>query len=186
MDEKEIIDLYWARSELAIVETDKKYGPFCHRIAFNILFDREDSEECVNDTYFSTWNAIPPKRPEKFSAFLGKLTRNLAITRCRKKNAQKRGRGELPLALEELGSCVPDKKTTEEIYDSKLLVSALNRFLADLPGETRRIFLQRYWALSSVKEIASLYDISESKVKMSLLRTRTKLRSFLEQEGIMV
>lgn len=184
MEEKEIIDLYWARSEQAIRETDKKYGKFCHSIAYNILSDHEDSKECVNDTYLHTWNAIPPRRPNKLSAFLGRITRNLALNRYERDTAQKRGGGQTVLALEELAECVPDPNTVERQVEDRALAELFNRFLADLPEESRKIFLRRYWQLCPVREIASFYGISESKVKMSLMRTRGKLKHFLEQEGI--
>ena len=184
MDEKEIMELYWARSERAIDETARKYGRFCHSIAFNILANREDSEECVNDTWLHTWNAIPPRKPNKLAAFLGKITRNLALKKYEKYTAAKRGGGQVPLALEELAECIPDPDSMERRMDDRMLADVLNVFLSGLSPETRRIFLRRYWNLSSVKEIAMEYGISESKVKMSLMRTRGKLRSFLEQEGI--
>lgn len=184
MDDKQIIELYWARSESAIAETDRRYGKFCHRIAYNILINREDSEECVNDTYVKTWSAIPPKRPAKLGAFLGKITRNLALSRYEKIHAGKRGSGEVPIALDELAECIPDPKSVEQMIENRLLVEKLNLFLSSLQEDTRRIFMYRYWELCSIKEIASVYGISESKVKMSLFRTRGKLRAFFEQEGI--
>lgn len=184
MDEKQIIDLYWARSERAIDETARKYGKFCHCIAYNILAKHQDSEECVNDTYLNAWNAIPPKRPNKLSAFLGKITRNLALKTYERYTAEKRGGGQVVLALEELAECIPDPNTVERMVDNRILADKLNVFLSQLPGEARRIFLRRYWNLNTVREIAEVYGISESKVKMSLMRTRGKLRSFLEQEGI--
>lgn len=184
MEEKEIIELYWLRSERAIEETARKYGRFCHSIAYNILSNQEDSEECVNDTYLHAWNAIPPRRPNKFSAFLGKITRNLALKRYEKYTAAKRGGGQVPLALEELTECIPAPDSMERRMDDRMLAETLNRFLAGLSPETRRIFLDRYWKLDSINEIAMELGIGESKVKMSLMRTRGKLRSFLEQEGI--
>lgn len=184
MDEKQIIDLYWARSERAIDETARKYGKFCHSIAYNILASHQDSEECVNDTYLQTWNAIPPRRPNKLSAFLGKITRNLALKKYEMVTARKRGGGQVVLALEELAECIPDPDTVERRVDNRMLADKLNVFLSRLSAENRKIFLRRYWNLSSVKEIAASYGISESKVKMSLMRTRGKLKSFLEQEGI--
>lgn len=186
MDEDQIINLYWSRQEEAIAETDKKYGAFCRQIAFHILYDREDSEECVNDTYFNAWNTIPPKRPEKLSTFLGKITRNLALSRYRRDHARKRGGGEVPLALEKLESCIPGGKNPEEIIVGKQLTQMLNRFLKELDRENRIIFLQRYWMLRPVKEIACLYGMSESKVKMSLLRTRNKLRTYLIREEMIL
>ena len=184
MDEKQIIELYWNRSESAIAETEKKYGRFCYGIAFNILESHPDSEECVNDTYLQAWNAIPPHRPGRLSAFLGRITRNLALKRYERSTAAKRGGGQVPLALEELAECIPDPRTVERQVDDKMLALAFNDFLAGLPEESRKIFLMRYWKLEPVKEIARACGIGESKVKMSLMRTRGKLKRFLEQEGI--
>ena len=184
MEDKQIIDLYWARSESAIAETDRKYGKLCRRIAFNILNNFQDSEECVSDTYLKTWSVIPPKRPVKLSAFLGKITRNLAINRYEKAAAEKRGGGEVPVALDELAECIPDPNSVERAVDNRILTDKLNVFLEGLPAEARKIFLRRYWEVCSIQEIAEIYGISESKVKVSLFRTRGKLRSFLEQEGI--
>lgn len=184
MDDKQIIDLYWARSECAIVETDKKYGKLCHHIALNILSDPQDSEECVSDTYLKAWSIIPPKRPVKLSSFLGKITRNLALNRYEKDTAQKRGGGQVPVALDELAECIPDPNSVERMVDERILVDKLNIFLEGLPVEARKIFMRRYWEVCSIQEIAEIYGISESKVKVSLFRTRGKLKSFLEQEGI--
>lgn len=186
MDEKEIIELYWCRSELAIRETDRKYGKYCNTIAFNILGNQQDSEECVNDTYWKVWNAIPPKRPAKFSAFLGKITRNLALNRYQKLTADKRGGGQVWIALDELAECIPDPNHVERIVEDKLLTDMINRFLSTLPKETRQIFLRRYWGLFSVDQIAADFGTSASKCKMALLRTRRKLKSFLEKEGISI
>lgn len=184
MDDKHIIDLFWSRSETAIEETDRKYGKLCHRIAFNILANIQDSEECVSDTYQKAWYSIPPKRPAKLSAFLCSITRNLALNRYEKNTAEKRGGGEVPLALEELAECIPDPNSVEQIVDSRILADKLNLFLESLPVESRQIFMRRYWEMCSVREIAKIYSISESKVKVSLFRTREKLRFFLEQEEI--
>ena len=184
MDDKQLIDLYWARSESAIAETDKKYGKLCHRIAYNILTNLQDSEECVSDTYLKAWNAIPPKRPAKLSAFLGKITRNFALNRYEKYTAEKRGGGEVPIALDELAECIPDPHSVEQMVDNRILVDKLNVFLGTLPAEARRIFMRRYWEVCSIPEIAEIYGISESKVKVSLFRTRGKLKTFLEKEGI--
>ncbi|MBR4289483.1 MAG: RNA polymerase sigma factor [Oscillospiraceae bacterium] len=184
MDDKQIIDLYWVRSERAIAETDRKYGKFCHRIAFHILANPQDSEECVSDTFLKAWSAIPPKRPVKLSTFLGKITRNLALNRYEKHTAQKRGGGEVPVALDELAECIPDPNSVERMVDNRILADKLNIFLESLPAEARKIFMRRYWEVCSVQEIAEIYGISESKVKVSLFRTRGKLRAFLEQEGI--
>ena len=184
MEEKQIIDLYFSRSEQAITETDKKYGSYCRQVAYNILCSHPDSEECVNDTYLKTWNVIPPKRPSPLKIFLGKITRNLALDRWDWNHAAKRGGGEVAASLEELGECIPAPQDTEQIVQNKELVRALDTFLEGLPAETRKVFLRRYWNLSPVKEIASFYGLSESKVKMLLMRTRNALKAYLEQEGI--
>ena len=184
MDDQQIIAMYRERDEHAIEETAAKYGRLCLTVATNLLASTEDANECVNDTWLHTWNAIPPRRPNKLAAFLGKITRNLALNRYEKTSALKRGGGQVPLALDELAECIPDPNTVERQLDDKLLADLLNVFLSGLTPETRKIFLRRYWNLSSVKEIALEYGISESKVKMSLMRTRGKLRSFLEKEGI--
>jgi RNA polymerase sigma-70 factor (ECF subfamily) len=186
MEDNEIIELYRTRSEKAIEETAKKYGNYCFSIAFRILHDKEDSEECVNDTWMSAWNAIPDQRPAKLSAFLGRITRNHALKKVEKYTARKRGAGEVPLALEELGDCVPTDDPAEQIVEDVVLTETLNRFLTSLTLEQRRIFLRRYWYLSSMQEIASDLKISESKVKMSLLRSRKELRQMLEKEGIVL
>lgn len=184
MDDQQLIDLFWARSPDAIGETAKKYGNYCYRIAYHVLANAEDSEECVNDTYFKVWESVPPTRPTRFSAFIGKIARHLAINRYEYLTAEKRGGSRIPLALEELADCIPDHNTPARIVEEKELGKTINRFLGSLTTETRRIFLQRYWSLMSVKDIAEMYGISESKVKMSLMRTRQKLKVFLEKEGI--
>lgn len=184
MDDKQIIELFWARSENAITETSKKYGKLCYRIAYNILSNAQDSEECVSDTYWKAWNLIPPKRPAKMAAFLAKITRNLALNRYEKDTAKKRGGGEVPIALDELSECIPDPNTVEFWVDNRILVDKLNIFLEGLPSEARKIFMRRYWEVCSIQQIAEIYGIRKSKVKVSLFRTREKLKSFLEQEGI--
>ena len=184
MDDRQIIELYWARSERAIAETDLKYGKMCCRIARNILKNSEDTEECVNDTYLKVWSVIPPKRPVNLPAFLGKITRNLALNKYERRTAEKRGGGEVSVALDELAECIPDPNSVERLVDNRFLSDKLNLFLEQLPAQTRKIFLRRYWELCSIHEIAEIYGISESKVKVSLFRTRGKLRAFLEREGI--
>ena len=185
MDDSGIVDLYFRRSERAIQETDAKYGGYCYQIANNILSNREDSKECVSDTYLAAWHAIPPKRPAMLSAFLGKIARHLAIDRWRSRDAKKRGGSEVCLALEELEGCVADPRTTEGIFDSRELSRAVNRFLAGLPDTERSVFLCRYWYLDSVKEIAAFFGFSESKVASMLLRLRKRLRTQLEKEGLL-
>ena len=184
MDDKQIIELYNERSEDAIARTSEKYGSFCYYIAEHILHDREDSEECVNDTYLKVWETIPPQAPAKLSAYLGKITRNLALSRFRYNNRKKRGEGANAEVLEELAECIAASGNTEDAVEEKLLVDALNRFLRELPEERRKMFLQRYWYMNSIKEIAADLSVSESKVKMTLLRVRGELKQRLESEGI--
>lgn len=186
MDDNKIIDLYWNRSESAIAETDKRYGRYCYTIAFNILHNKEDAEECVNDTYFKVWGVIPTLRPLKFSAFIGRITRNLSLNKYEYYNAKKRGRGETQVIFEELQGCIVSAESVEDAIEEKLLTEKLNCFLEGLSAEKRNIFMRRYWYLSGVKEIASDYQMSESKVKMVLLRTRKALKEYLEQEGIVL
>lgn len=185
MSDREIIALYFARSEEAIRETAKRYGRYCFSIARNILSNREDREECVNDTYLSAWNAIPPHRPERLETFLGKITRNLALKRWESAHAQKRGGGQIPLALDELRDCLPDRENElDRAMDEDTISSLLNTFLAALPEAARRIFLMRYWYLYPIKAIATEMQASESKIKMTLMRTRNELKIFLEKEGV--
>lgn len=184
MEDQQIIALYWQRSEEAIVQTDRKYGPYCHTIAFNILQNHSDSDECVNDTYLKLWSIIPPRKPTLFSALLAKITRNLALDRRKYNRAEKRGGGQTELALEELSQCVPGGKNEEELLENRLLTELLNRFLESLPRQARQVFLLRYWYLCSVRQIADSLALTESGVKMSLLRSRRQLKSLLEKEGV--
>lgn len=186
MEDKQIIELYWNRFESAIEETSRKYGRFCFSIANNILRNKEDSEECVNDSYLRVWNAVPPERPKSLKAFLGKITRNVALHTWEKRQAKKRGQDTVTLALEELQECVPSITNMEMLIEQILLVEVLNQFLGALEPEKRRIFMARYFYFYSIKEIASLYNISESKVKMTLLRSREILKKMLEKEGIVL
>ena len=168
MNDHEIIGLYWSLSESAIAATAEKYGNYCHAIAYNILHSSDDAEECANDTYLSAWNTIPPQRPNRLSIYLGKITRNLALNRYKRCTAQKRGHGQVALALIE---------ETE-------LAAAIDRFLYAKPRRNRNIFVRRYWHLHAIRDIADAYGMSESKVASLLFRMRNELRIFLEKEGI--
>lgn len=185
MEDSEIVELYWQRAERAVNETILKYARYLKSIAFHILYNDSDSEECVNDTYTHAWNAMPPHKPQKLGPFLGKITRNLALNMYEKMTAEKRGAGEMPVALDELSEVIGKESVQQEV-DASFLTDAINTFLGGLNEETRKIFVRRYWYMSSVKEIAAEYGISESKTKMTLLRTREKLRDYLEQEGFAV
>ena len=183
MDDAKIIALYFDRNEIAINVTAEKYGRYCYRVANNILADRSDSEECVNDTYMNAWNSMPPKRPTKLAAFLGKITRNLAIDRYKRLNSEKRGRGQIPLVLDEMKYCLEYDTSLEALTDSMVIAEVLNRYLSEKDVEKRRMFLQRYYYFSSIKDIAHDSGCSESKVKMTLMRMREELRALMIKEG---
>lgn len=179
-----ILDLYWAREERALTETAQKYGGMCHSIAYNILQDWQDTEECVNDTWLRAWNAMPPQRPTVLSAFLSRITRNLSLDRYKLARAGKRGGGQTTLALEELGECVPAANSVEQTIQLQELTAALDRFLRELPEKECCLFLRRYWYVDSTREIARRYDMAEGSVKSVLFRIRRKLKAYLEREGI--
>lgn len=185
MEDHQIIELYFDRSESALSETQTKYGRYCHTIAYHILGSDEDAEECVNDTLNRAWNAIPPQRPSCLRIFLSKITRNLALDRFKAAHAEKRGCGRTAQVLDELTDCLPDPSSgRDSIADDLALRDVLNRFLKALPEEPMKLFLRRYWWMDSIAEIAAVYGMSESKVKSMLSRTRSKLKNFLESEGI--
>lgn len=184
MDDGSIVELYFARSEQAIKETDMKYGGYCYSIAYNILTNQEDCEESVNDTYLSAWNSIPPRNPNPLAPFLGKIVRHISIDRWRKNGALKRGGGEMPLALEELEGCVASGENLEERYEQKELICQVSKFVASLSDTERRVFVCRYWYLDSTAEIAKRFGYSENKVSSMLHRTRGKLEKHLMGEGI--
>ena len=183
MLDEQIVALYWSRSEQAIAETGEKYGGYLNRIAYGILRSTLDAQECVNDTYHSAWNAMPPSKPNRLSAFLGKITRRLSIDRLRHDTAEKRGGGELPLALDELSGCVSGVDTAESEVLRQELLSLLDAFLSSLSDTERRVFLRRYWYLDSIAEIAERFGFSQSKTASMLHRTRGKLREVLRKEG---
>lgn len=184
MKDHEIIDLYWSRNEAAITATADTYGSYCYCIAYNILCNHEDSEECVNDTWLNAWKSIPPHRPSRLSTYLGKITRNLSLNRYKLLTAKKRGMGQVELALSELEGCVPSQTDMEQITDEMVLVNAIETFLRAQPRSERNIFIGRYWYLYSIRDLSGAYCMSESKVTSLLHRMRTKLKSHLEKEGI--
>lgn len=184
MEDSRIVDLYWQRSGDAIAETEAKYGKYCHAIAFRILADEGEAEECVNDTWLGAWNAMPVHRPEKLKFFLGKIARSLACNRYRAGRTAKRGGGEMPMVLEELGSCVPTAPSAAQAAEDRELEDMINRFLYTLPRRDCHIFLRRYWYAEPLKVVAERYGMRLNTVKSSLYRSREKLRKALEKEGI--
>lgn len=184
MEDAKIVELYWQRSDRAISETAGKYGKYCRTIAYNILLNPEDSEECVNDTYMSAWNSMPDKRPEKLSPYLAKITRNHALSRVAERKRQKRGGGELALALDELDGCLASSFDVEKELEGRELTEFINSFLKTLPETERRVFVCRYWFLAPVAEIAEKFHFSQSKTTSMLYRSRKKLLAYLQQEGL--
>lgn len=182
MDDNLIIDLYWARSEDAIGETDKKYGSYLGTIAYNILYSHEDAGEAVNDTYLRAWDSMPPERPNILSAYLGKITRRISLNKRRDRRAEKRGGGEIDLVLDELAESLPSKSSVEEEVDAKALGEVVNRFLGGLKETERDMFLRRYWYMDSISDIAAMFGCGESKVKTTLFRIRQKLLAVMESE----
>ena len=184
MDDAKIIDLFWARNEKAIQETDKTYGRKLHVLANKILNNREDAEESVSDTYMKTWEIIPPQRPKYYYAFLASICRHLSFHKVDWKLAAKRN-AEVVTLTQEMEMCIPDATRDREL-EGKELGRIMNAFLESLPKDTRLIFLRRYWHVDTIAEIAARYGMTESKVKMQLSRTRAKLQTYLESEGIYV
>lgn len=182
MTDQTIIDLFWQRSEEAIRNTSKKYGRYLMKIAMNILNYYEESEECVNDTYLMAWEQIPPDRPQKLLSYLGRITRCLALNRYDYLTAQKRNI-EFTLQLAELEDCLTGTDSLETQYESGELASVISAFLREQSSDTRNIFIRRYWFSDSIMEIASRFNMSESKVKSILFRTRKRLKKHLESEG---
>ena len=186
MNDSQIVDLYWARDEQAIVETRVKYGSYCYAIAYNILNRSEDAEESVNDTYLRAWNAMPPHKPSILSTFLGKITRGVALDRMRRNNAEKRGGGQVAQSLDELAECISDGKSIDDNLHAEELSKHIDLFLRSLPSSQRSVFICRYWFFDPIADIAKQFGYSESKVKTMLLRTREKLKKYLEKEDIFV
>lgn len=184
MEDHDILELYFLRNEQALQETERKYGAYCGTIAYRILQNREDSEETVNDTWLSAWNAIPPQKPGCFQGFLGKITRNGAIDRWRRRNAEKRS-GEMVLALEELGECIPSRDNVEQQAQAAELSRALEAFLKTLPVERRRMFLLRYWYLMPMRDIAQRLGWTEGRVRTTLHRIRRQLLTYLQERGML-
>ncbi len=184
MNDNDIIELYFARSEDAVAETDKKYGSACRNTAYNILGNREDSEECTNDTYLKVWNVIPPERPVKFCAFIMRIVRNLAIDMCKKRGRLKNGCGYQTVDFDEISEFLPSPNTVESTVSRQELLKSIEKFLFRLPKNKRVMFVRRYFYCSTYSEIASALHMTESAVTSALRRTREKLREHLEKEGI--
>ena len=186
MNDEQILDLYFARDEQALVETDRKYGGYCFTLANSILHNDQDAEETVSDTYLKAWNAIPPKRPSIFKMFLAKITRNLAFSRWRAYSAEKRGGGEMELVLEELEGCLAAPGGVEDAMNAKELARTIRAFLDTLPEREQDIFLRRYFFVEESETIAQRYGMKPATVLRTLSRTRMKLKRYLLKEGYAV
>lgn len=184
MEDAKIIELYNARNEQAIAETEHKFGSMLFSVAMNILCSKEDSEETVNDTYGKAWNNIPPLAPLSLGAWLGKITRNLSISRWRKNRAQKRSGMEIMLS--ELEECIPSFENTEEESENGEITAAINRWLAKQKKEDRIVFIRRYWYGDSVAQLSEKAKTAPNKLSSKLFRLRHSLKNFLEEEGISV
>lgn len=182
MEDEKIIDLYFKRSESALAETSIKYGSYCKAIANNILSSYEDSEECENDAYRVLWERIPPEKPSYFKGYLGKIVRNLALTRYEYNTAKKRN-SKFHVVLSELEECIPSNTSIEEQVQEREISKEISTFLKSIDKEKRIIFVKRYWYSDSIEDIALHMGISESKVKSILFRIRKKLKIHLEREG---
>lgn len=177
MDDAQIMELLWRRSEGAVSALNERFGPRLYRTAMNLLCNHHDAEECVNDTYLAVWKAIPPKRPEPLSAYVYRTGRNIALNRLRTNMAQKRG--SCPLSLEELTGCIP----APCLEDGRALGQAIDTWLDTLSQDNRVIFLRRYWFGDSVKDIAKTFAMTENAVSVRLNRTRDNLKAYLIKEG---
>lgn len=185
MEDKAIVELVWNRKEKGIEDMSAKYGKYCFAISCRIVNNKEDAEECVNDTWFSAWNSIPPHRPVNLAGYLAKIVRNISINRYNKKNAAKRGGGSMAVALDELSECVAGRGRVEDNLEMELVTRVISDYL-DLQDQTRRwIFLQRYFYFADIKEIAGRLDMKEGTVKSVLCRMRRQLRDYLEMEDVM-
>lgn len=185
MDDIQIVELYWSRNETAISESNLKYGHMLGSIAYNILLSKEDSAECVNDTYVKAWKTMPPKKPDSLAAYLGRIIRNLSINRRHENRAQKRG-GGAEILLSELSDCIPSQSLVEKEAEEHELTEIINNWLSSLPQDDRILFLRRYWFGDSLKKLANECSVSESKIAGRIYRLRLKLKLTLEKEGVSV
>ena len=184
MHDLNIIELYFARDERAIKETDAKYGKLCFKIAYNILHNHEDCEECVNDTYLGVWNAIPPTRPSSLSAFISRITRNLSLARLASQSRQKRY-SEALISIDELAEVLPDTSIAQDVSDESI-GALISDFLQSEKEDARNVFIRKYYFFDSVADISARFGFTQSKVKNMLYHTRTRLKEYLIKEGVTV
>lgn len=185
MNDKSIVALFQDRDERGIKEAGRAYGGLLRHIAIHILGDSRDAEECVNDTLMKAWLSIPPDHPHFLRAYLAKITRNLALNRYEAEHTQMRGSGAVPAALDELAECVASQENTEQVLDKMALTEALDSFLKTVPEQHAQVFMRRYFMMLEIGEIAAELDLSENTVRSILRRTRAKLQTHLEKEGLL-
>lgn len=183
MNDSEIVEMFFSRDEKAISAANQKYGKYCAAVAMNVLGNREDSEECVNDALLKAWNSIPPEKPRNLAGYLAKITKNISINRYNNAQADKRGGGEMPLIYDELSECIPDKTDVERNFEQAELIEAVKAFLGKLPEGKRNLFLLRYWYCLSVSEAAERVGISANNAAVTLARIRKKLLDHLRKRG---
>lgn len=183
MTDTEIIELYLRRDERAIAETQKLYGRYCEKIARNILDSEQDAQECANDAYLKAWETIPPERPKILAAYLARITRNNAISRYRREKTEKRGKGALPLILDELSGVVSGTANVEKTAEDREIVAEIDRFLETLPETKRRIFILRFVCCESIEDIAKRTGVSKNNVSVTLNRVKKQLKQHLNKEG---
>ncbi len=185
MEDRSIIELFWNRSKNAVGALSSKYGGYCYSIAYNILAVKEDTEECVNDTYFKMWNVVPPTNPNNLPGFLGKLTRGLALDRVRLRTRKKRGGGQYEAVLSELEESLSSGESVERHIEDKEIAAALNRFISALDGESRAVFVLRYFGFYSIEAVGKKTGSNENRVRYLLRKTRAELKNFLEKEELL-
>ena len=185
MEDSRIVELYWQKNADAIKATDSKYGAYCFTIADNILRNKEDSEECVNDTWLNAWNAMPPQKPTKLQMFLAKITRNLSFNRFIARSANKRGGGEIVLILDELAECIASESDVVNEYEARELGQCIRRFVRSLPEREGNVFVRRYFFTEPVAEVAKRCNLTDNNVMVILSRTRKKLKTHLIKEGFL-
>lgn len=185
MDDKTIVALFQQRQEQAIAAAEEKYGRLCRQIAWNILQNHEDAEECVSDAFWKAWNSIPPALPVSLCAYLCTLVRRTSLHRYHYNSAGRRNQ-QLEILFSELEECLPSHCETENEAETRAALSVINRTLSGLRAEQRALFIRRYYLSESIKEIAVFYQISETKVKQTLFRIRKKMKEELMKEGISI
>lgn len=183
MTDGEIIELFDLRDEKAISAAGAKYGRYCSAVAMNILGNRQDAEECLNDMLLKAWESIPPAKPDNLPGYLAKIIKNISLNRYRSAHAEKRGGGNLDGVYDELSECIPDNNSVERSYEHKELIEAINAFLDGLASDKRDVFVLRYWYCMSISEVALRVGISENRAAAELCRVRKKLVKHLEKRG---